>query len=156
MMTQTFKKILCLSLLSTLALLPISSWAQDMAATSTRVGDYIVHHSVFNSSFLTPEIAGIYGLTRGADKAIVNVAVTDANAGASSFGLPVQVSGMARNLMQQQTKLVFQTIEEADATYYIALFEFDDQEIMHFDIDVTLPGAARAKEINFTKKMYED
>jgi len=127
---------------------------------STQAGDYTIYHTVFNSSFLTPEVASAYGFTRGTDKALVNVAVTSSSAGGLSRGLPAVVSGTARNLMQQQTPLKFQTIEEQDATYYLAPFEFDDQEIMHFYIDVEIPARegqrAQTKRIEFTQKMYED
>lgn len=139
---------------------PLLSQAQNQENYSTTVGDYEIHHIVFNSSFLTPEIASIYNFTRGDDKALVNVAVTKAGAGGESRGLPVEVSGVARNLMQQQTDLTFQAIVEQDATYYLAPFEFDDQEIMHFYLDVRIPGEeggrAISKRIQFTKKMYED
>jgi len=138
------------------ALSPILASAQTTSSVSTKVGDYIIHHTVFNSSFLSPEIATIYELTRGADKAIVNVAVTKAGVGGNSLGLPAEVEGAARNLMQQSTELNFREVQEQSATYYIAPFEFDDQEIMHFYIDVQIPGEKYKKEIEFTKKLYHD
>ena len=137
-------------------LLSLSVHAQFDTATSTKAGDYIIHHSVFNSSFLAAEIAAVYGLTRGADKAIINVAVTRADAGGEGRGLPADISGEARNLMQQQTKLIFTEIKEQDATYYIAPFEFDDEEILHFYISANIPGLIYPKEISFTKKLYHD
>ena len=151
---NTTRKLLCLFLIG--FLLPAFSWAQAVSSTSTETGDYVIHHTVFNSSFLSPEIATIYGLTRGKDKAVVNVAVTRSDAGGNSRGLAAQVTGIARNLMQQSTKLTFSTVEEQDATYYIAPFEFDDQEIMHFYIDIHIPGEKYPKEIEFTKKLYHD
>lgn len=130
--------------------------AQAQSATSTLVEGYEVHHTVFNSRFLSPEIATIYDIVRGKDKAVANIAVTENGAGAGSLGLPVIVKGVAKNLMQQPTKLNFQEIQEGDATYYIADFEFDDKEILHFYIDVRLPGQAVANKIEFTKKLYHD
>lgn len=130
--------------------------AQGASPTSTTAGDYIIHHSVFNSSFLSPEIAVIYDLTRGSDKAIVNVAVTKKRLEGDSLGLATGVKGVARNLMQQSTELNFREVQEQNATYYVAPFEFDDQEIMHFYIDVQIPGEAYPKKIEFTKKLYQD
>ena len=139
-----------------IAFIPATSWAQAASALSTKAGDYIIHHSVFNSSFLSPGVAAIHGLTRGPDRAIVNVAVTQAGAGGDGFGLPAEVEGVARNLMQQSTGLTFSRVQEQNAVYYIAPFEFDDQEIMHFYIDVQIPGEKFPKEIAFTKKLYHD
>lgn len=147
---------LALSVLIMALIVPAHALAQAASPLYTEVGEYSIHHTVFNSSFLSPEIANIYDLTRGKDKAIVNVAVTKTAAGGNSLGLPVQVAGLARNLMQQQTSLTFITIKEQGATYYIAPFEFDDQEIMHFDLEVSIPGEKYPKEIRFTKKLYHD
>lgn len=141
-------------LLAGCLVLPIQAIAQ--VETETRAGDYLIYHTVFNSSFISPEIAEIYQLTRGSDKAIANVAVTEADAGGMSRGLPAQITGVARNLMQQEISLEFIEVKEQDAVYYIAPFEFDDQEIMHFYIDVVLPGESRARKIEITKKLYHD
>lgn len=134
--------------------------AQNQENYSTVVGDYEIHHVVFNSSFLTPEIARIYGFTRGKDKALVNVAVTRIADGANSLGLEAEVKGEARNLFQQQTRLDFQAIEEKDAVYYLAPFDFDDEEIMHFFLEVLIPAKNGnrpiSKRIKFSKKMYEN
>ena len=140
-----------------LALLNTSfSIAQQASSTSTDIGEYTIHHTVFNSSFLSPDIAAIYGLTRGKDKAIANIALTQKTAEGDSLGMATDVSGEARNLMQQSTRLEFNEVREQNATYYIAPFEFDDKEIMHFYIDVLIPGETRSRQIKFTKKLYQD
>ena len=38
-------------------------------------GDTRVYYSVFNSSFVAPDIASLHKLTRGRDKGLVNIAV---------------------------------------------------------------------------------
>jgi len=141
-----------------LAILLVSSFslAQQPAVSPITSGDYLIHFSTFNSSFLTPEVASAYGLVRGADRAIVNIAVTKEQQEDDIYGLPAQVSGVARNLMQQQTQLPFIEIQEQNAIYYIAPFEFDDEEVLHFDIDVVLPGQTRPTSVRFSKKLYED
>lgn len=139
-------------------LLIVSSFslAQQPTVSPITSGDYLIHFSTFNSSFLTPEVASAYGLVRGADRAIVNIAVTRVQPEDGIYGLPVKVTGVARNLMQQQTQLQFIEIQEQNAIYYIAPFEFDDEEVLHFDIDVILPEQNRPTSVNFSKKLYED
>ena len=44
-------------------LVATAAWSQTNV--QQRFGDYSVHYSVFNSSFIEPDIAAAYGLTRG-------------------------------------------------------------------------------------------
>jgi len=156
MQIQTLKYLL----LFILAFQAFTVQAQNQENYSTVVGDYEIHHVVFNSSFLTPDIARIYGFTRGKDKALVNVAVTHIGDGGNSRGIEIEVKGEARNLLQQQTHLDFQPIKEKEAIYYLAPFNFDDEEIMHFFLEVLIPSQNGnrpiSKRIRFTKKMYEN
>ncbi len=138
-----------------LACLPGVSSAQA-DNSQTVVGDYIVHHSIFNSSFLTPEVASVYGLTRGRDRAIANVALTRVENGVHSLGLPTRVSGEVRNLMQQSMPLEFIEIIEGDAAYYLAPFRFSDRETLHFHLQVRIPGLTDAQDIKLTRTLYRD
>lgn len=133
-------------------LLPALSWAQETVST---FGDYQVHYNVFNSSFIQPDIAEVYGITRAGDQALINIALTRATAGGSTYGLPATVTGVARNLMQQQTPLTFKEISEPDATYYIAALRFTNEDILHFDIEVTVDGQPPFK-LTFSRKLYVD
>ncbi len=142
--------------LISLALLSGTASAQDSDTSPVEAGDYLIHFSTFNSSFLTPEVASVYGFVRGSDRALINVAVTKAQPEEDSYGLPAQVSGVARNLMQQQTPLEFVEIREQNAIYFIAPFQFDDEEVLNFEIGVVLPGNTRTTPVRFSKKFYED
>src|SRR5690554_5561702 len=77
---------------------------------SQTFGDYTVHYSVFNSTFLKPEIAQTYGLIRARDRALINVSVTKTDDEKTTLGLPAQVRGQTSNLLQQQQQLDFQEI----------------------------------------------
>lgn len=133
-----------------------ASFAQRPVTSPITAGDYLIHFSTFNSSFLTPKVASAYGFVRGSDKALVNIAATKIQADNDRYGLPIEVSGSFRNLMQQQTVLEFVEIKEQNATYYIAPFEFDNEEVLHFDIEVLLPGQTRATPVRFSNKLYAD
>lgn len=119
-------------------------------------GEYRVYYSVFNSSFITPEIADLYDLTRGSDRAIINISLIQTSESGDSLGLPAQVSGTARNLIMQSTPLNFVEIDEGDATYYLASFRFDDQDPLHFEIEVHHQGTRTPHKLNFTKTLYQD
>ena len=120
------------------------------------IGNYSVHYSVFNSSFLPEEAAAGYGFVRAGDRAILNIAVTEKDAGGLSRGLPVELKASVANLLQQSTDLTFVEIDEGDATYYLAEFEFPDQDALNFTVHVLLPGERYSDTVTFSKTLYHD
>lgn len=122
---------------------------------SRQFGDYTLHYSVFNSTFIPADIAGLYGLTRARDQVLINVTVTRTDAeGNASLGLPADVTGTASNLMQQQRELDFTEIDEGDAVYYIASLKHTDEETIRFNLSVQPEGEPRPLEVNFSRKLY--
>lgn len=121
-----------------------------------RFGDYNLLYSVFNSSFIDPQIASLHGITRGDNIALVNISVTRVAAGEESLGLPAEISGRVQNLIQQSRELDFIEIREGPATYYIASFRIDDGDPQHFYIDVAPQGIRVPFELQFTRTLYVD
>ena len=136
-----------LTLLLPLALLLTAGVAQ--AQGKYEHGDYTVYHTVFNSTFLKPDVAAAYGLTRGEQIFLVNVSV---NKTGRSFGQAAQLKGTATDLIQKQRKLDFQEIDEGEAVYYIAPLRLAGQDILHFTIEVTPEPSAEPFTVNFTRK----
>ena len=108
--------------------------------SSHNFGDYTVHYSVFNSTMIQPEIASAHQLKRAGNLVYINIAVVnDSDKDSSkknSYGIAALISGQARNLLQQRRSLHFITIKEQTATYYLAPFYFNNEDIYHFDITV--------------------
>ncbi len=142
-------------LFTTLVLLLVANLlsAQD---SQKDIGDYTVHYSVFNSSFLPQEAATGYGFVRAGDRAIINIAVTEKDAGGLSKGLPVELKASFTNLLQQEAELDFVEIDEGDATYYLAEFAFSDQEVLNFSVHVLLPDERYSNTVTFSKTLYHD
>lgn len=115
-------------------------------------GDYKVYFSVFNSTFVKPEVARAYNLTRSKDRALINISLVKNN----TFGLPAKISGTASNLMQQSKTLEFTEIVEQDATYYLAPLLHLNEEVINFTIDITPAGETKAHRVKFSKKLYKD
>lgn len=118
---------------------------------SERFGDYQVYYSVFNSTFVLPDIASVHNLVRGEDRALVNISVVRADGG---LGLPAQLSGTASNLMQQTQTLEFKEISEGDTTYYIAPVRHLDEEMYNFRLSIQPEGAEQSFELRFSQKLY--
>lgn len=120
-----------------------------------KFGDVTVHFSVFNSTFITPDIARAYQLTRAGDRALINISVTETSDGQTSLGLPARITGTATNLLQQQRVLEFRAINEGDATYYLADLRHTNEEVMNFDIDVQLDTGGPYR-VRFTRKLHSE
>jgi len=119
-------------------------------------GDYKVYFSVFNSSFIQPDIAQAYNLTRGKDRALVNIALVKKKDVGDTEGLATTIKGHSQNLMQQRRDLEFMEINEQSAVYYLAPVRFTNEEILHFTIEVKPNANSRPMTVTFSKKLYVD
>ena len=113
------------------------------------LGDHEVHYVVFPTTFLQAKVADQYGLTRGRDRALVNISVL----GPDGAPVPATVTGRSENLLGQRQVLKFVEVKEDYAIYYLALLTHADEEHHRIAIDVTLENG-RSGEIRFTQKMY--
>ena len=111
--------------------------------------DWEVHYSVFNSMFLTPEVAEKYGITRARDRAVITISVLDPE----SKSVAVELTGSYKNQLSQEYKLKFKKIDET-AVYFVATLRFTDREILRFSVVAALPQGKR--EMSFQQKLYVD
>lgn len=137
------------SLILALILMPLQAYSADQEYATH--GDYKIFHSAFNSVFIDPQIASAYNIVRGKDKGLVNIAVVRG----SGTGQAATVEGYVSNIFQQQQVLEFFQVSEQNAVYYLAPFEFENEDFLTFKIKVT-PAQASSKEIKFQKIMYHD
>ncbi len=138
--------------------LPISLWLFSFACqadikTHQTIGEYTVHYSVFDSTFLKPEIAQASGIVRAKNQKLINVSVTPKN---SLHGSPALVKGEAKDLMAVTKKLTFKEIREGKAIYYIAPLRSDSEEVMHFHLQVRTHPNGEFHKITFTRKLYKE
>jgi len=118
-----------------LSVFPLPSGAQQ----STQYGPFELHHSIVYTTFLTPDIAAEYGITRGADKAILTLSVRDTTSGEIA-GRPMTIEGRTWDLITGGA-LRAKEIREGRATYYIVPFEFLDREYRFFEFEFQPEGA---------------
>lgn len=122
--------------------------------STQKFGDYTVHYTVFNSAFIPSDVATVYQVNRAKNRALVNVSVTRETESGHSLGLPATITGTATNMMQQQRKLEFRTIDEGNATYYLAELRHTNEEIMNFAVQVQVEGQAQPFSIRFTRTLH--
>lgn len=142
-----------------LSLIAVTAQAQvdqpKEIATAQAFGEYTVHYNVFHSTDVPAKVAESFKLVRGKDRALVNISLTKTENGATSLGLPAKVTGKIKNLMQQQQDLTFIEIKEGDATYYLAPLVFNNEELLHFDIQV-VQGDSKPLTLTFNRTLYTE
>ena len=125
-------------------------------STEEKFGDYTVHYNVFTSTDIPAKVAEAYKLVRGKDRALLNISLTKTENGSTSLGLPAVLAGARKNLMQQKQALTFIEIKEGDATYYLAPFVFNNEELLHFDIQVSPDANSKPMTFTFNRTLYTE
>lgn len=116
-------------------------------------GDYRVHYSAFNSSFIDPQIAAAYDIVRGGDRGLINIAVIPVGA---QGGRPAQVSGHVANMFAQRQELEFFEVREGDVVYYLAPFRFENEDALTFSVMVKPAPDLPAFMVSFQRTFYRD
>jgi len=115
-------------------------------------GELQIFYSAFDSSFLTHEIAVANNFVRGKDRGLVNIAVVKT----LGTGIPAKVTGQVQNIFQQIQQLEFVAIKEQSTVYYLAPFDFENEDFLTFKINVTAGDSKIPYDFKFQKKMYHN
>lgn len=116
------------------------------------VGNFDIHYMAFGSTFLTPSIAKSYGIKRSGYSGIINIAVLDISE-TNKPAVPVEITGVANNLLDARINLTFKEIREGDAIYYIAEVPFRDDQEINFNIAIKY-GNRLNTNLKFKQKFY--
>ncbi|MAT92538.1 MAG: hypothetical protein CME59_08045 [Halioglobus sp.] len=126
--------------------------AGAQAQQSQRFGPFELHYSVVNTTFLGPEVAAGYGITRGKKRAILNLSVREhVDGGTAPRGMLLK--GRTWDLIQNQD-LVFQEVREGAAIYYIAEFTFINEEWRFFEVHFRPEGAQQTYTFEHKHQLY--
>ncbi|MGI2203354.1 DUF4426 domain-containing protein [Shewanella oncorhynchi] len=116
------------------------------------VGNFDIHYMALGSTFLTPSIAKSYGIKRSSYTGIINIAVLDISE-ANKPAVPVEITGVANNLLDALINLTFKEIREGDAIYYIAEVPYRDDQEINFNIAIKY-GNQLNTNLQFKQKFY--
>lgn len=135
------------------ASLALASDSADDGQTMQRLGDWEVHYSAFPSTFLRPEVANQYNLTRSNSQGVLNISVLDAT---SDQRTPqrVNVSGYASNELGQRRDLTFRRHVDGDAIYYVTQIPHRRED--EFRFYVTVRQGNESQELRFTHTFYRN
>ena len=118
-------------------------------------GNYDVHYSVMNSTFISPETAKNYGITRGKNRALINIAIRKRLDNGQTTPQRAIVKGRSSDLVRS-VDLPFTEVTEQGAIYYLAEFRFHHKEMRTFDIKVQPDPNIAAYTLKFSKTLYKD
>ena len=127
-----------------------------LAQQSEMFGPYELHYSVVNTTFLEPQVAATYGIVRGDQRAILNLAVREHLEDGSQVARTMQLQGVTRDLIQKKQSLQFQEVREGPAIYYLADFKFINEEWLYFAVDFRPEGADRTYTFELKHQLYQD
>ncbi|QDE30473.1 DUF4426 domain-containing protein [Shewanella polaris] len=119
-----------------------------------QVGNFDIHYMALNSTFITPEIAKKYGIVRSRYKGLVNITVLNTNLEGHP-AVPVEISGIANNLLDARINLDFKEIREGKSIYYIAEIPYRDDQDVNFTIAIK-NGNQLNTSLKFKHKFYVD
>jgi hypothetical protein len=118
-------------------------------------GPYQVHYSVFNSAFITPQVAEAYGIVRGKNRALVNIAIRQQLKSGDNIPRRAIVTGSSSDLVHN-TPLEFQEIEEHGAIYYLASLTINDKEMRSFTIKIQPDPNIAPYTLKFSRTLYHE
>lgn len=144
---------LLLVVITSIGLTLTESARADDGQTMQRLGDWEVHYSAFPSTFLRPEVASQYNLTRSNSRGVINLSVLDATSDART-AQRVNISGYALNDVGQRRELTFRRHIDGAAIYYVAQIAHGAQEEYRFFIDIR--SGTDQQRLEFRHTFYRD
>jgi hypothetical protein len=132
--------------------LPLAAVAQQ----SEMFGPYELHYSVLNSTFISPEVAAQYDITRGDNRGLINVALREHLADGRAVNRAMDLQGESWDLTGRRTPFAFTEVREGPAVYYIAEFKFLNREWRHFALEFRAENGEKRHQVKFKRQMYRE
>ena len=123
------------------------------AENMKKLGSMNVHYMAIGSTFFTPEIAKVYGITRSRFNGLINISVLD-NSKAGKPAKTVSITGKAKNNLGQFKAVDFTEVKEGDAIYYLAQIKYSNEETIHFTLNIN--DGKEQQTLKFSQKFYVD
>ena len=130
--------------------------AQPAEATSSDIGDFVVHFSAQTTDQLPPDVARAYSIVRSKNRAMLNVSVIRKS---DSQSVAATVLVKTTNLTGQLKNVTMRKIEEPGdsvAIYYIGETPVANRETLLFDISVRPEGQSLVSQVRFKRQFYTD
>lgn len=114
-------------------------------------GDYRVHYSAFNSSFLQPEVAQSYGLVRSRNRGVLMVTLQR-----GEQAVPARVRALAEDIVGRTQVIELREVRAGEAVYYVGDFAIIDGETLRFTVDVFPTQSPETLSLHFRQQLFTD
>lgn len=111
-----------------------------------------VDHNAFNSTFLKPDVAKLYGIEVDEDVGVTVVSIYQKDS--PGVGVQARVSGSTKNLMGQTTRLNFDEVREGQAAYHVATFRIVEDEQITFEVDVDIIQTGETRQVQWQQQFW--
>ncbi|MBS9405208.1 DUF4426 domain-containing protein [Halomonas sp. TRM85114] len=122
-----------------------------------QIGDYQIHYSAVNTSFLPRDVTEEHGIQRSPAMALLNVSVLEVQDDGSTPPVTASVQGTVGPLGEAGgSTLEFRSLRIGDTPSQVAVFRIQDDEPMRFDLRVRYDRNAPPTEVSFIQRFYID
>ncbi|TFH85730.1 DUF4426 domain-containing protein [Billgrantia azerbaijanica] len=120
-----------------------------------QVGNYQIHYSAVNTSFLSEEVARAYGIPRSRAMALLNVSVLEERDDGTTRPVNAQVDGRVGELgSDTSSPLAFRTLRDENRLSQIAVVRIHADAPMRFDLDVRYDRNTEPAQVSFIQRFY--
>lgn len=145
------------NLIKILSILLFLSSFSAQALNTKRFQQYEAHFVTLKTTSLSKENADFYGLERHPGKAYLNFSFLNLR---TFKPQQINITGSLTNVLGKNIQLKFQEIKEEKSFYYIAFFNFKENESYKFTLNFSLSkngkSYGRRYSFKFKKKNYND
>ena len=134
-----------------LAVAPVSA-AENMLES----GDFVIHYNALPTTLLSAEVARGYGITRSANRALLNVSVQRRGDDGSSAATNAVVKAAATNPNGQRQDLRPRRVQEGEAIYYLAEARISPQDTLLFELEITPDGTPQPVRLQFQQEFFPE
>lgn len=117
-------------------------------------GDYEVHYIGLTSSELDKEAARMYGIPRSRKLGYLSISVLKTGVSEMPVAWDAEITGTMTNLIGQEKTLTFKRIQETNALYFHSTFNFLDENMYNFKLQVKPQGETRVYDVKFSQRFY--
>ena len=119
-------------------------------------GAFQLHYNAVRSDEIAPEVAARYGVRRGSDRVLLNVALLREEPDGRTTPVDAEISVSARNLTGQTRQVTMRRVVEQPSIYFLGEVAISGNEIIIFDIGARPPGGSFAYEAQFKREFFAD
>ncbi|MFY0992243.1 DUF4426 domain-containing protein [Halomonas sp. C05BenzN] len=122
-----------------------------------QVGNFQIHYSAVNTSFLPRDVADEHRIQRSQVMALLNVSVVEELEDGTTRVVPATVNGRVAELGGTDGEpLAFRTLRSGDSVSQIAVFRIHDDAPMRFDLEVRYDRNREPAAVSFIQRFYID